>query len=86
MTGGEMIRDFRVRAGLTQDEVGMMLDKSGQWMGRVERGLIFMTPRLIKEIVEILGHDTLQPLLQKAFEEDLARRGIDAEVKVTCRV
>jgi transcriptional regulator with XRE-family HTH domain len=82
MTGAEMVAEFRRDAGITQLELADMLGRSRTWVHQVERGDIFITPRLICEMADVLGPSIIHPLLEKACEEWLGRQGIEATVKV----
>ena len=52
---GKIIKDARKKAGLTQEELGRMVDRTQDHIGRIECGRGLPSPKLFEALVNVLG-------------------------------
>jgi len=69
---GRALRALRERAGLTGEEVGAAVERSGSWISRVETGRVGLRTR---DVRELLDHYGLEDPLRREQLEELAREG-----------
>jgi transcriptional regulator with XRE-family HTH domain len=72
MAGGELIREARLRAGLTQTELSKLTGRERSVIARWEQGVISPPVDSLIEIIQACGFDlpfTLLPIDRSADEE-----------------
>lgn len=72
MRGGELIREARLRAGLTQTELSKLTGRERSVIARWEQGVISPPVDSLMEIIHACGFDlplTLTPIDKSADEE-----------------
>lgn len=57
MVSGDLIKEARLRAGLTQSELGARLDKSQSVIARWERADVLPSLETVREVVRACGLD-----------------------------
>jgi transcriptional regulator with XRE-family HTH domain len=75
MAGGELIREARLRAGLTQTELSNLTGRERSVIARWEQGVISPPVDSLIEIIQACGFDlpfTLLPI-DKSADEDLRK-------------
>lgn len=55
---GSVVRALREEAGLTQSEVGQLIDSDDKYMSRVERGLVNVSATKLIQLADVLGVPT----------------------------
>jgi transcriptional regulator with XRE-family HTH domain len=68
---GLILRGMRERAGLTGEEVGSAIERSGSWVSRVETGRVGVRGRDLSDLLQLYGVDdrqTAEELLAMARE------------------
>ncbi len=69
---GLILRGLRERAGLTGDEVGAAIERSGSWVSRVETGRVGLRAR---DLVDLLSLYKVEDAAVRAQLQALAREG-----------
>lgn len=54
---GAKVREFRLEAGLTQEELAELVKLSRDSIGNVERGTVFLSARALGDLAEVLKHN-----------------------------
>jgi transcriptional regulator with XRE-family HTH domain len=69
---GHALRDLREQAGLTGDQAGAVVERSGSWVSRVESGRVGLRVRELRDLLARYGVDDLQ---RRQELEELAVEG-----------
>jgi len=69
---GRALRGLREHAGLTGDEAGARVERSGSWISRVEAGRVGLRVRDLQDLLDLYQLDDLH---RRAELEGLAREG-----------
>ena len=68
---GDLLREARLRAGLTQAALGLRLDTAASAIGRWERGDVSPSLETLRSLIRATGHD-LSVGIASADDHDLA--------------
>jgi transcriptional regulator with XRE-family HTH domain len=81
MTSGLLIREARLLAGLSQEELGARVRKDRAQIARWERGAVQPSFETLRELVEACGFELSVAITPRAADE-----GQDAELEANLRL